>query len=71
MLKKLLDKIDFKVYFREITTKVSGVMKLHEFLRFQNAITLARNKSFPFRKKILVAAILLYQKQQNSENRPL
>ena len=32
-------------------------------MRFQNAITLARNNIFSFRKELLIAGILLYQKQ--------
>ena len=33
-------------------------------LRFENAITTARKIIFPFRKKFLVAEILLYNKKQ-------
>ena len=40
------------------------------FSRFQNAIILARNNIFSFRKTLLVAAILFYNKQTKSENRP-
>ena len=36
---------------------------MHVFSIFQNSITLARNNIFPYRKKFLVAAILLYKKQ--------
>ena len=36
----------------------------------ENAITLARKNNFSFRKKFLVADILLYQKLSKSENRP-
>ena len=41
-------------------------MQLHVFSRFKNAITLAKNKIFPFWKKFLVAGILFYKKQQSS-----
>ena len=60
--------IDFKFDFREITIKVRSSHAQCNCMYF--AITLARNNIFSFRKKILVAAILLYEKQQKSENRP-
>ena len=45
-------------------------MYLYVISVFPNAITLARKYIFSFRKKFLVADILLYQKQLKTENRP-
>ena len=39
-------------------------MLLYEFLRFENAISLARNNIFSFWKTFMVAVILLYKDQK-------
>ena len=43
---------------------------MYVFLRFENAITLARSNIFSLCKKFLVAGISLYHKQPKRENCP-